>query len=289
MVFVVASNRPYKFALSLSKLPIHGARYVAYVHESDRAAFENMLETSKLIGKRRVEIVTHNWSNENGVPFGKLRYHGYALCQELMSTDDIGFLLDDDLKAPRGVSKRLKRKHRDGTPNDKYWSFPIEPIHVIQRELKRLARLARREGFDYFTTSFNADGKCGLKIDTPFKPTFGWSGCLGFFKESPNPFDADFGVGADAEAQMHVLDKCGEFNVLKHNGLVFEFQINSKDYARGGLRDRQRNLEEIVRRYPEWARITSYVKKSYGTKTPNYKIDLAKGVRARLNGVPIAA
>src|SRR5271157_3554743 len=202
------------------------------------------------------------------------------LVRDILTPTEFGILLDDDLIACRGVSKRMKRIKKNGGETY-YYSFRRESHETVIQEIERLATTALNADFNYFALSFNADGHSGMNIERQLRARYTWSGFFGFFKHSRNPFDPDFAQGADAKAQFQILEWEDCFGVLTHKGLVFAFEINSDAYQRGRARDREANMAQICDKFP-MAFISKSCKPCKGTGDVNRKVELRRDVAKRL-------
>jgi hypothetical protein len=264
---VIATNRPALCAKRLKSKAV-GSKLQAlnphvFCHESDRAAVALALCVEGL----SVPIFTHTLICINGsAPFGGLRYFAMQIAQENMTTLQFGILLDDDLKVVRLISSTTMKGN--GKPS---WLKADTVVFISQ--IKSLVKAARSGFYPYFGVGFNAGDKSGCTKESMIRPAVTWSGFFGFFKDSPNPFDCNFTVGADGAAMGWILNTVGERAVLRHWGLTMEFKIESKAYVKGGSRDRVGNLEEVVRRYPQLVHISTNNK----TKTPQLKWKTALG------------
>jgi len=258
---VIASNRPDLCSKRLASKAVGSLlkclNPVIFCHERDAPAFRIALRRHGM----ELPVFTHCiCSTDGSVPFGALRHASMELARKHMTCTNFGLLLDDDLLAIRFATSR----RADGT-----WQFLKMSAELFMMEVQRLVSITAESGKPYFTGSFNADKKSGYDSEHPVRTGNGtWNGILGFFKNSPNPFDKEFSQGADGEAQCRIRTILVDDAVMKHWGLVFAFAIDSAAYAKGGARDRVKNLEEIVRRYPTKARIINQVK---GNKAPILK------------------
>jgi hypothetical protein len=243
--YLVASNQP-KICCTKSvkklikRLGVEPNKIKIFCHNSQLQDFKDLL---KHYG---VEILRHDFSlcPDGKPPFGALRWYGMDLLKRrYMSNGDAGVLLDDDIIMTRYILP--------DAPKTK-WSYGTSELSskIYIKKLQILMQKAEAENIPYFTTSLNYRVKSSYNRVTPLMRTYKWSGFLGFFKWSENPFDRTFSVAADAEAQQNIVFHSKSLNVLQDTGLIVATDFKGRKYDIGADRDRTENYAIIDNRYP---------------------------------------
>lgn len=241
----MASNRPQSVIKSLRRYEAFD-KVILYIHERDEDIFRKSFQDALL---EIPEIVSHAVPGK--CPMGGIRYYGMELLRSRMGSTDCAILVDDDLGSLRFADVNHLMPARAGKIDMP--RYPAIDSGMFFREIIRLAKEARGQ-FPYFTTSLYARAGNGFKFSRPFLASLNWSGLFGFFRDSFNPFDRNFGANADYEAQFRAVKHFGTLPVLKYPGLVTEYAFESKAYLSPGnfkYDTRQEATCEIKRRYDD--------------------------------------
>ena len=233
------SNRPDAAMASATRYAAFDRLYI-YAHEQQKADFEAAYQETTL---SNVEFLYHNIRPLGKQPaFGAIRFHLMRAAQAAMGRRDFAVMVDDDIKAPRWAQPG---QLRGGGAQ----SYPIASSEIFRRELIRVAQVARSTKFYFFTGVPNAMSHNGYRPESPFKAVWRFSQLLGFFHDSPNPFDVRVGPGEDYAAACRLVDLLGTLPFLEHRGLVPELQIISSKY-RNPSDPRNVFLSRLQKQYP---------------------------------------
>jgi hypothetical protein len=239
---IFVSNKLHWFMKSVEKFRFDSV--AVFVHESDREKYRTAVTSLPF----HVDVVPHAVPHvPNGQTLlGKIRFHAWEWLQEQMLSADIGWMADDDAKTIRYAKRGYKYSNGDQ-------GFAPAPPNIFYREINRVAKAARYGGFPAFTHNFNARGHNGYDPNKPFKAKANWNGFVGFFKDSPNPFDPRTTIqdGEDYVAAYNLVEQCNFLPVLQHTGLTIEFDFVAEKYFSG------RRAERVVNRFPELAYVST--------------------------------
>lgn len=224
LVGFMLSNRP-DTALATVKHYAAFDRLYIFAHEKQTMDFEAAWQ-EYATENANVEIIYHNIEPIGGQPpFGAIRFHLFQKAQAIIGRRDFAVMVDDDLKMPRWAEPG---KFQDTGAQ----SYPQASPEIFRRELLAVGCEARKSGFHFFTGIPNARAHNGYRADEPFKAVWRFSQLLGFFKNSPNPFNPRVCAGEDYAAACKLVDSLGTLPFLEHRGLVPEYKIVSSKYRK---------------------------------------------------------
>ncbi len=240
---------------------------------------------------KKIEVVDHRIELVGGVPqMGLLRYGQQGFLQSRMRKNDIGILMDHDIKitAARAISSSRLRTHnkkegekkeffkrcnvdhishnwghqRDAlTPKQEkefvrrdlgpVYSRPLTPRMFISR-LKKLSVAAHEGGFNFFSFGYaNAPHNARAQAGG-YHTVATWSGLIFMFKHTPNLWDVDITICEDADIQFKIIHEKKGLGVLNDPCTVVQMELDKTKYNDGGPQHkaRIRNIRTIIKRYP---------------------------------------
>lgn len=245
---------------------------------------------------KKIELVGHRIEAVNGVPqLGLLRYEQQNLLQSRMKRDDIGILMDHDIKLSAACvisSSKLRLYNKNEKERTAFWKkcgvYKIAPNHGKRRKkltpkqegefvrrklglnysrkltprvfvsrLRKLAAVAHTEGYDFFSFGYRNEphNLRAMKGGYHMVPT--WSGLVFMFKHTPNLWDVDMTISEDADVHFRIIYEKKGLGVLSDPCTVVQMEFGKEKYLDGGSQHkaRLRNLKDIQKRYPGISRI----------------------------------
>jgi hypothetical protein len=268
---------------------------IIFISEGQKSKLQDLLDRLPLCAKPNILIITHRIELKNGVPqMGLLRYEQQDLLQRHMRENDVGILLDHDIKlgAARFISSnKLRQYNEKEDARNAFWekcgvqsikpnwgkrraalsseqkveferlklgtiySYPLSPTLFRTRALKLGAAMLQR-GFDFGSFGYANAAHNSRAIKGDFCAVATWSGLVFLLKHSPNFYDVAMTIGSDADVQFHIIASRKKLGVLSDPCTVVQMELKKEKYQDGGAQHiaRLKNRDEIMTRYPNLCR-----------------------------------